>query len=396
MFQKAKVVGTFRKSLLHQSMSTVQSLPVQLRGIEYIRRKTVLEHPAPFQPQTNIELTSSFFKKRPGYLFDHEDAYNASPVQRACLESPEQRSIKREPDLAPQLSVNFQPQGPEKVFIATESERYLRNPPDSLKASGASITPLSAASPFRQGRYLPSLVATPFGAHANQIPPVYTSPAGRIATNNKHKVNEKHRRDQMGAIVQAIDIMGKDIDPGKRAHCIICTGNASQHEILCVSPTKSENITATAMGSTFKKTKNDILHETLKWKFSAVLHLYPNKIGSYLDNIRALAEQMAREKEIGIENNFAKSSKWTQDVRAETLEGVLGEMVLDCARHGVNACACGKHSNESRDLNSSGAIMTPPSSVPSTSPVVGQKRSREAHEEDRMVRPRAGTFFARL
>jgi hypothetical protein len=202
----------------------------------------------------------------------------------------------------------------------------------------------------------------------------------------------------MGAFVQAIDIIGKDFHPGQRSRCPACIGNASQHENLCVSPTQPENITGAAAGLALKKTKNNILDETLMWKFSVVLHhCSPQEIGSYLDGIRALTERMAREKENGVRSDFPRSKRWNPDVRIEQLKEVLRTMVLDCARHGVEACACGKHCGEAWDVNFYGVKLTPPSSSTRTSPMAGRKRSREAsEEEDRRVRQRHDMFFARL
>lgn len=363
--------------------------------------KVAPEQATPFRPHPSIELSSSFIKTHVGHGFSREDAYKYGSTRQAYLPSPNQGSIKHEPDAVPQFVSNLQTMVPKEVCPTTRSELQLHSPLDALKASRVSIVPFSAISSFGPEHHLPPLLAVTTGTHSKLEVPIYTSPAGRISSNDKHNVSEKHRRDVMGAVVQAIDIIGKDLSPGigslVRSSCNTCIGAPSQYEDLCISLTQPENITAAAIGSSSKKTKNYILVETLMWKFSVVLHHFPHKIGWQLDGIRALVEQMAREKEIGLSNDFAKSNKWNEDVRALRLKKILRAMVLDCARHGFEICACGKHHSEAWDMNSSGAIPTPPSSSSRTSPIIGQKRSREASDEDdRNMRRRDDMFFTRL
>jgi hypothetical protein len=248
----------------------------------------------------------------------------------------------------------------------------------SGKATGLPISPFRAISPFRDSRRLRPLVVAPEGSRVKHES---TSSSGKIASNDKHKQSEKHRRDEMGAYVLAADIIRGSLHPGILSHCNVCIENMSFQENLCSSSTLPENVAAVATGGVTKRTKNQSLEEGLMWDFSMVLHISPHEIGSCLDDIRALAGQMWREKQLGKNNHFTKSNKWEADSRVEVLTEELRKMRYACEQHDVPPCACGKHEVEDWPNASLGTLMTPPSSSSTTSPMMGQKRSRETSEE---------------
>ena len=212
--------------------------------------------------------------------------------------------------------------------------------------------------------------------------PYRSSAAGKIASSDKHKQSEKHRRDEMGAYVQAGDILRGHIHPGVLSHCNVCIEDTSLHENLCSSSTMSENVAAVATGAISKKTNNQKLEKGLMWDFSTILHMWPHLVGSRLDGIRDLASQMWREKQLGRNNGFAKGKKWEANSRAEVVTEILRKMRYACELHDVPPCACGKHAVEDWPNASLGTVMTPPSSSSRTSPMMGEKRSRETTEEE--------------
>lgn len=195
------------------------------------------------------------------------------------------------------------------------------------------------------------------------------SPAGKIASNGKHKQSEKHRRDEMGAHVQAADIIRGSLHPGLVFDCSVCMQDISLDEDICSSPTMSGNVTAIPIGAASKKTKNRSVEEGLMWQFFTVLHRRRAEVGSRLDDIRALAGQMWHEKQHG----------------AEVLMELLRKLRYACEVHDISPCACGKHRIEDWPFDASGQLITPPNSSSRTSPMVGQKRSRETTEEEEEV-----------
>lgn len=251
---------------------------------------------------------------------------------------------------------------PELVSVspASKSELQLHGPP-------AIVNPFSAS---QNRRRLPPLHTAPIGTQSKLEVHIYASPAVRTIGYDRYEVSERHRRDMESAVFQAIEIIGKGLNP--RFSCITCSGTPSQYDDLCISLTQPEN--REGIGSSFKNTKNYLLVEALMWKFSLVLHYFPYNTGSQLNSIRALIEHVVQKKEIGLSKDTAKSNIWIEDIRAEQLKKILKTMVLDCARHSIQICACGKHHHEAWDVNSSGDM--------STSTVVGKKPLREADEED--------------
>ncbi len=210
----------------------------------------------------------------------------------------------------------------------------------------------------------------------------YRLSAGKIANNDKHKQSEKHRRDEMGAYVQTADILRGSLDPGILLDCNVCMRDMPLNKNLYSSATTPGNVTTIATGAVSKKTKNQSIEEGLMCQFSMVLHLSPEDVGLRLDEIRALASQVWREKHLGKDNDFAKGSKWDGDLRAEVYMEMLRKMRYACELHDVPACACGKHEVEDWLTDTLGTLMTPPSSSSRTSAMVGQKRSRETTKEE--------------
>ena len=279
----------------------------------------------------------------------------------------------------PQYMGNPQPMYSENIRVAINDGPQHHAP--SGKATGPPISPLRAVSPFRNSRRLRPLVVAPEESRMKQSTS-YRSSSGKTASNDKHKQSEKHRRDEMGAYVLAADIIRGSLHPGILSHCNVCIEDMSFHESLCSSSTLSENVAAVAIGGVTKRTKNQSLERGLMWDFSMVLHISPHEIGSCLDDIRAVAGQMWREKQLGKNSHFTKSNKWEADSRVEVLTEELRKMRYACEQHDVPPCACGKHEAEDWPNASLGAFMTPPCSSSTTSPMVGQKRSRETSEEE--------------
>jgi hypothetical protein len=238
------------------------------------------------------------------------------------------------------------------------------------KAIGLPISPFRAISPFQPGHRLQPLILAPEAHHMRFEPSSYRPSVGKIASNDKHKQSEKHRRDEMGAYVQAADIIRGSLPPGLLFHCPVCIQDVSLNENISLLPTMPETATTIAIGAASKKTKNQSIEEGLMWQFSTILHGMREEVGSRLDDIRALASQMWHEKQLGKNNG------------ANVLMEMLRKMRYACESHNVSPCSCGKHEVEDWPTDASGQLITPPNSNSRTSPVVSQKRSRETTEEE--------------
>lgn len=229
-----------------------------------------------------------------------------------------------------------------------------------------------------------------------------------MASNDRHKLSEKHRRDGMGAFVQAGDVLRKGLNPGALLGCRLCTSAASP-----ASPTSSESSTSSrSRGPSHpstaptgapkaKKPKNNMLEEGLMWEFAWLLHVVPGQVPDHLDEIHRLAQQKARDKEFGMRNDWAKRKKWDADVRAEVLGQALRVMEAECERHGLSRGGARRDGGgqdgtaaaperkrrrlESGDAaeetykTAAVAVPTPPSSR--GSPVPGSRGASEDHDE---------------
>lgn len=173
-----------------------------------------------------------------------------------------------------------------------------------------------------------------------------TTQATKAAQNDRHKLSEKHRRDGMGAFVQAGHALHDGLNPGLLAGCKICVRIEADDAHLLVAPlpnmpssgsnssADSEN-TSPLTGAKNKKPKNDMLEEGLMWQFSMILHHAPEFAGERLDRIRALAHEMDREKRVGMVSDHARMKKWSSDVRGEVLWDILARMEGVCRAHDV-------------------------------------------------------------
>jgi hypothetical protein len=289
--------------------------------------------------------------------------------RRAPAHIPEEVHYRPAPVAMPGWSIESARPSSQVLYardVPIKSEPELHSPTNADISSD--IPPFRPSPPYglERSSYAPasSVIVAPIKPEE----PSYAASAGKTASNDRHKLSEKHRRDGMGAYVQAADILRKGLDPGVLSNCTVCAEVADP--LHKSSPPSIQSDAGTApSGPAIKRTKNDMLADSLMWEFSIVLHLWPSALGKHLDGIRAFASQVASEKAFGLRNDFAKSNKWRADVRAEVLEQVLRTMEHDCERHGVDAWA-------------SDIMTPPPSSSSRTSPMIGQKRSREASPED--------------
>jgi hypothetical protein len=325
-----------------------------------------------------MKLPSSVFNKRPESCPGQDDLYKHPFTRPTRLPTPD-HVLLSESGLVPQCMGNPQLMYAEDIHVAINGGPQPHT--SSGKVTGLPIRPFKAISPFQPGRRLQPLIVASEGSRVKLESTSYRSSSGKIASNVKHKQSEKYRRDEMGAYVQAADILRGPLHPGILSHCNVCIEDMSLHESLC-SSTLPDNAAAVTTGATLKKTKNQSLEEALMWQFSIVLHIWSHEVGLRLDHIRAVAGQMRRQKQLGKNNDFAKSNKWDGDSRAEVLTEALRKMRYACEVHDVPPCACGKHEIEDWPNDALGSLMTPPSSSSRTSSMMGQKRSRETTEEE--------------
>jgi len=289
----------------------------------------------------------------------------------ARFPTPEHLLFAPESSLPPQSMDNRQLVQAENNRSAVKS-----GPQQHLTAKtgiGLPIGPFRAISPFRPGCRLQPLILAPEGHRMKLEPSSYRSSAGKIASNDKHKQSEKRRRDEMGAYVQAAEIVRASLHPGIFFNCPVCIQNMPFNDNACSSSSMPENVTPIAVGATFKKTKNQSIEEGLMWQFSTVLHLVREEVGSRLDGIRSLAGQMTLEKQCGRNNG------------AEVLMELLRKMRHVCELHDISPCACGKHEVGDWPTDDSCQLIMPPSSSLRTSPRAGLRRSRDTTEEEEKV-----------
>lgn len=271
---------------------------------------------------------------------------------------------------------------------APRPESRAHSPPFafSIPPSSLSMLPSSLATP----RHHPRQGYTAPRPRLNLSTTSNLTPA-KIASNDRHKLSEKHRRDEMGAFVQAGDVLRKGINPGLLRNCSVCLADAAQ-ESPRVSPTASppsySSIPNAMQGPSAakpKKPKNNILEESLMWEFSWLLHMVPGEVARHLDGIRDVAAQMARDKEYGLRNDWAKRKKWDADVRSDVLEQALRFMEAESHRHGVDPWVTEdmprskKRRTEDVDGSVQRTVPTPPSSR--SSPVFGRISPRQGSED---------------
>jgi hypothetical protein len=271
-------------------------------------------------------------------------------------------------------------------YLPIKAEPQLHGPTYALRtAPCAPFTNVSLLKPDYIHQPQGTVVAT---SRVKWEPPPYGSSASKMASNDRHKLSEKHRRDGQYALTLATNILSKGLDPGLLSGCTICAEDAADQPLSFQSSFFSDSSTSTTEPVPApKKTKNDMLEDNLKCFFSVLLHLWPSELGKRLDELRAEASRTAREREYGLRNDFAKSSKWHTDVRATVYEQLLSTMEMQCQRHGVLPWGA----------DAGRSMMSPPKSPDSASsernypsPIIGQKRPREATvevtQEERRVR----------
>jgi hypothetical protein len=326
-----------------------------------------------------MKSLSNVFTKQRGSCSNRDELYKYVFARPTRLPTPDHVPLLPDAGLVSPFIGNSQIMYSENIHVAINGEPQHHTP--SERATGLSITPFSVFS-FQPSRYLqPPIMATE-ESRVKLESTSYRSSSDKIASNNKHKQSEKHRRDEMGAYVQAGDILRGHLHPAIAVQCKVCIEDTSLHDNLCSPSTMSENVATFAIGVTSNKTKNQKVENSLMWEFSTILHFWPHKVGSRLDRLRAYTDQMRREKELGRNNDFAKSSKWEADSQVEVLTELLRKMRYACELHYVPACATGKHEIEDWPNASLWSLMTPPSSSSRTSPMMTQKRSRETTGEE--------------
>lgn len=309
-----------------------------------------------------MEPSTGLFNKRPDLYPSQGDLYKCFFARPSRLPTPDHVL------LVPQCIGNPQLMRSENIHFAINSGPQHHTPPE--KAIGLPVSSFRAISPFRPGRRVQPLILAPEGHRVKLEPSSYRSSAGKIASNDKHKQSEKHRRDEMGAYVQAADIIRGSLQPAIIFQCHVCIQDMSLNENLSSSPTTPDKVTTLAMGAASKKTKNQSIEEGLMSQFSMLLHKKREDVGLRLDEIRALAHQMWRKKQIGKSNG------------TEVLVELLYKMRYLCESHDIPPCACGKHEVEDWHIDGPGPLIMPPSSSSRNSPMVGRKRSRETTKEE--------------
>jgi hypothetical protein len=265
------------------------------------------------------------------------------------------------------------PSFPVDFHQSVKYEPYSQSPPYSVDLALPHVAAISSSRMTQRHH--------PYAGHPASRPRLNVSTTSaygltpaKIASNDRHKLSEKHRRDAMGAFVQAGDVLRKGLNPGPLSGCHYCQSDAAQssnHSSPTISPSTHLNIHSSVSNGVnvrAKQPKNDMLEESLMWEFSWVLHMVPGEVARHLEGIRELAGQMAREKENGKRNDWAKRKKWDADVRAEVLEQALRVMERESERHRVNPWM------------RTGPVPTPPSSR--SSPTLGPLQSREGSDEE--------------
>ncbi|KAI9729923.1 MAG: hypothetical protein M1818_008363 [Claussenomyces sp. TS43310] len=226
------------------------------------------------------------------------------------------------------------------------------------------LTPTASSPAFTLG-FRPSLPGIPPRASV-QIPPnthsrppaftAHTLSAAKKASNDRHKLSEKHRRDGQGSFVRAGYEMRAGLNPGVLSDCRICMAespsrrgstalcpssvSSSQEDSIMRSLSPSNGANAGGPGNgKLKMAKNEMLEEGLMWEFSWVLHMVPQDVAMHLDRIRILAAQMEADKAFGLQSDWTRRKKWDADVRGEVLMLVVAKMEEECLRHSVDAWA---------------------------------------------------------
>ena len=299
-------------------------------------------------------------------------------------------------DSTPKWTKNSEKPTLDDLCVAVKSELY-----PAIKAQSQLYSPTNASMAIPCALFTnesfptPDYMYQPLGtiattSQSKREPPPYGSLASKMASNDRHKLSEKHRRDGQYAFILAANILRKGLDPGFLSGCTICTEDAADQQLPFQSSFCSDSSASThEVVPAPKKTKNDMLEDNLKCLFSVLLHLWPSELGKRLDEIRAEAAQTAREREHGLRNDFAKSSKWHADVRATVYEQLLSTMEMQCQRHGVIPWG----------TDAGRSMMSPPKSPDLASSersypgsITSQKRSgevtAEVTEEERRVRQR--------
>jgi hypothetical protein len=226
--------------------------------------------------------------------------------------------------------------------------------------------------------------------------PVYGSLASKIASNDRHKLSEKHRRDGQYAYTLAANILSTGLEPGLLTRCPVCIADSESVNVSFMASFGSDNGTTSASesGPAPKKTKNDMLEDNLKVLFNVLLHVWPGQLAKRLDELRAEAAQIARERDFGLRNDFGKSNKWHADVRASVYEQLLSSMEMQCQRHGIDPWAI-EHADATMSPMSPPNSPTSSSTLSRTRSSTGKKRSREGTrdsiDEDRRSRQSVST-----
>ena len=327
-----------------------------------------------------MELPSNIFTKLPPPHPSQGDVYQCFFARPAQPPTPEHVILVSESGLVPRCIGNQPPTCSEDFHFAIGSGPHHLTLPE--KIIELPIRPLTTISQFRPVRRLEPLIEAPERPRLKLEPSSNRSSAFKVTSNDKHKQSEKHRRDEMSAYVQAAEIIRGTQNLGLHSPCSFCHRDMSIDESRCSSPTLPDDVTATVNGVISKKTKNQSIEEGLMYQFYGALHSRPNEVGSRLDDVRALVSQMWRDRQIGKNNDFTKSSKWEVDSGAEALMETLRKMRDACESHDVPPCACGKHQVDDWPTGTSGVQLTPPSSSSMISTTAGQKRSREVTDKE--------------
>lgn len=315
---------------------------------------------------TKVELSACYSRKQ-------------SPAR-----DPEALLHSRASDSTPTWIKNFERPALDDLCVGVKSELYLPikaesqlySPKNALRTTP--YAPFAHVSPLKPDYICHPLRTVVATSQFKREPPRCGSSASKIASKDRHKLSEKHRRDGQYAFILAANILSKGMDPALFSGCTICAEDAADSPLsfqpIC-SESSASNLESVPAP---KKTKNEMLEDSLMCWFSVLLHLWPNELGKRLDELRAEASQTAREREYGLLNDFAKSSKWHADVRATVYEQMLSTMEMQCERHGVLPWG----TDDVRSMISPPKSPDPASSQRSyPSSIIGLKRPREATVE---------------
>lgn len=247
--------------------------------------------------------------------------------------------------------------------------------------------------------------------------------ASKQATNDRHKLSEKHRRDANGAFVQVAEILRSGINVGVLAGCAVCI---AEEQAKTASPSSSSFSGGGGSGSRWspspdepahlpphksKKPKNDKVQGSFMFHYAYLLHHNPERLGARLRGIREYAADLVKEKAYRLAHatTDATTRKWSDDKRADVVLQALAVMVAQAEAHGYDVAETpappqptvadarkrkrdvdAEAGDRYRECGGRGAAPTPPSSAGSPASSSGRGGSRAASPfsdgDERMAR----------